>query len=183
MLEWLALALSVVALLLAAVTLPTTFQMWWGRPRLQIEFKRERVRSGVGLICRIVNVPIRRRVLRWLGVRRDTARGVGVTAEIRQSGSGQFVGRSQLTLTVADIDSFRADVPVTPPAWAIIMIHKDGAPEAQFPQAYGSDIEVQSGEYDCTLAVTWGENKINARRTFLIGRDEDTTVWRSRTNG
>src|SRR4030043_449437 len=73
--------ISILALIVAVVVLPTAFQMIGGRPKIIINFedwttitgKQDRV-----LQCDLQNEPIRWGILHWLGVRRMTADDVSV---------------------------------------------------------------------------------------------------------
>jgi len=67
--EWIALS----ALGLAALTLPTFFQMFWGRPNITFWFNRIEDERDTLLLVHIYNFPIANRALSSLGVKRDEA--------------------------------------------------------------------------------------------------------------
>ena len=52
---WVDIFLSAIAFGLAVVTLPTAFQMWWGRPAINVEFSADRMDVGTSLKCYIYN--------------------------------------------------------------------------------------------------------------------------------
>jgi hypothetical protein len=60
--------ISIVALVLAVVALPTTLQMFFGKPKITIRFSDDAVNGGHRLKCFFSNKGIKSRFLRWLGV-------------------------------------------------------------------------------------------------------------------
>jgi hypothetical protein len=85
-----ALPISIIALVLALVALPPTFQMIFGRPRLRTEFKEDITGAGKRLICEISNVPVRSRSLRFIGVRRDAA-AILADFQVREVGTNKVI--------------------------------------------------------------------------------------------
>jgi hypothetical protein len=70
--------LSVVASVIGLVTLPTAFQMFWGRPKIELTFHETRTDGYALMRCYISNEPINSRVIRKLGVSRTVT---NVTAD------------------------------------------------------------------------------------------------------
>jgi len=81
-----ALLVSIIALALAIVALPTVFQMFFGRPQLRIVFEETDIDIGRRLECRIYNVAVQNRILKLIGVRRDQA-VISTTFCVREAGS------------------------------------------------------------------------------------------------
>ncbi|MXW90492.1 MAG: hypothetical protein F4Z47_01705 [Rhodospirillaceae bacterium] len=176
-LQWSDVFLSLIAFGLAVVTLPTAFQMWWGKPHLTITFRREGVEAGAVLFLSVSNKPVKNKLLRSIGVRRDAAQNVGAIAEIRESGTNRFIGRKTLELSVNRGErSFRVNIFPKSPALAFLIRHKHGEENAEFSDG---KIELPQGEYMCELNIIWREEKIVQRRTFAVGGSINNTRWRA----
>lgn len=67
-----AFVISIVALAVAVVTLPTVFQMWFGRPLLNIKVQEHNRSTGQkDFMCEIYSSPVDFMLLRKIGVTRD----------------------------------------------------------------------------------------------------------------
>jgi hypothetical protein len=65
-------------------------QMIWGRPKLAIKFVEFTGTEGKDLICSIVNIPIKNKILKWIGVRRE-AGDLYVSFDIIEEGSNRLL--------------------------------------------------------------------------------------------
>ena len=67
-----AFTISVIALVLAIIALPTVFQMVWGRPNVDVIFtdSKDKRNQRKYLHCQIVNLPLENRLLQRFGVYR-----------------------------------------------------------------------------------------------------------------
>src|SRR5215210_4585270 len=83
--QWISFGLSIIALVVGFVTLPSVFQMFWGGPDIKLEFKHDdEFERGIRwLRCEIYNRPIENKVLRVLRVRRAIAEDVFARVELR----------------------------------------------------------------------------------------------------
>ena len=180
-LQWVDIFLSAIAFLVGIVTLPTAFQMWWGKPRLQLEFERTRVRGGVGLHCSITNEPVNNRILKWAGVIRDAAHKVRITVTIRENGTSRFVAGGKTTINVENEESsYSVDLYPSTRSWAIIVTQNDSSSSGEIhaPGSEGGKIDIQAGEYECTLGVKWGQDTVSITRVFYVNKNVEATQWR-----
>jgi hypothetical protein len=92
-----ALAISIVALLLALVALPPTFQMFFGRPCLRTRFTEQITADGKLLLSEISNAAVRSKVLRSIGVRRESAT-VFADFRVREVGTEKIIVDTTRTL-------------------------------------------------------------------------------------
>lgn len=69
--EVVALVISILALVVAAMTLPTMFQMVWGKPKIAQRFVAVDEPLSITLVCEVRNEPIRNGILKRLGIRRS----------------------------------------------------------------------------------------------------------------
>ena len=171
--QWTDVVLSVIAFGLAVMALPTAFQMWWGKPSLEIKLDRSRIDAGVGLFCLIKNIPIEIQFLRWLGVCRKAAHGMRATATVSKSGSGELVGYKQLEIFVGGNAAVpRVDLHPAVPSWAPVMIQSPGETSAMF-----GEIEIVPGEYCCEIEVEWGHDTRRVRNSFRVSDDANSTLF------
>ena len=176
-LQVLALCVSFLALGVAVVTLPTAFQMWWGKPTLDVEFKTDRRESGVGLRCFITNDPVKG----WrkeLGVHRETANNLCVVANIREGGRGSLVGNMiRPTINVENGPlSLRVDLHAGLPGIAVIFTQETGQENAIINDK-SKNISILPGEYECELKVVYDRGVIIKKTRCIIGRTADETYW------
>ena len=85
---WVALILGGIALLMA---MPTLAQMYWGRPKPEIDFEETNCEGAKFLQCTIRNRHVRNWLLRLLHVRRETAVDVWAMLEIRRYGTQEVM--------------------------------------------------------------------------------------------
>ena len=170
--QWTVVVLAVIAFGLAVMALPTAFQMWWGKPSLEIKLDRERLNAGVGLFCEITNKPIERQFLRWLGVYRAAAYGMRAIATVSKVGSGEIVGHKQLEIVVGGNAAVpRVELYPAVPSFAAVMVQGPGETSAMF-----GEVEIVPGEYSCEIEVAWGHDTGRVRNSFSVTDDANSTL-------
>ena len=174
-LQWTGVVLSIIAFGLALMTLPTAFQMWWGRPSLSIAYERGRFDPGVGLNCRIENVHVKSKLLSMLGVVRETAYAVKVSALIRESGPGKILSRVIPNINVeGSPPSSRADLHPGVSAFALIVLQ--GQDNVAFVCTPDRETVLSPGEYDCEVTVTCGTKSSIVQTTFVVESNANLTL-------
>jgi hypothetical protein len=98
--EW-SFLISLIALAISLMALPTVFQMFCGGPNLQIELDDYEVENNKTLRCLIVNKPIRNRFLSGIGVIRQPTEILGKMT-ISEAGSGRIIADSIRTYLTTD---------------------------------------------------------------------------------
>ena len=81
--EWVGITLAGVAIAMAT---PSIFQMFWGRPIVETQLELYAEKTERVLLVFLKNPPVKKRILRMLGVKRETVQSL--TAEIRISEVG-----------------------------------------------------------------------------------------------
>ena len=177
-LQWTDVVVSIIAFGLAVMTLPTVFQMRWGRPSLSIECERGRFDPGVGLNCRIENVHVKSKLLSMLGVVRETAYAVKVSARIRESGSGKTLSQTIPNINVEGAPpSSRADLHPGVPAFALLVFQgQDAVAVVCPPKDDGSETVLSPGEYNCEVTVTCGAKSSKVQTTFFVENNANHTL-------
>ena len=181
-LEWTAIVVAFAALALAVAALPTVLQMWFGKPSISVEFEKVGISLGVALKCNIINNPVKSRLLKRIGVRRQEARDLGGRVTIRESGGKKYVESMRLVFSyLKDEGEMRINLHPGNPTFVLIAYHKwkDGKPMLSSNGEDGNDnLELEPGEYDCELSLEWGQDRFETTRTFLISSDHHKTGWR-----
>ena len=180
-LGWTDVFLSVVAFGIGLVTLPTAFQMWWGKPAVSVTFTSDRRESGVGLKCFIANDPVKgwRKKLAY----RETANNLCMISTIRD-GKGELVGDMiRPTINVENgTPSLRVNLDAGLPGIAVICFQEAGQQKATINDQ-SKNITIEPGEYKCELKVIWNRGFITIRNGFIIGRSIDETYWATVRSG
>ena len=182
LLEWLTLLASLLALVLAFVSVPSGLQLWFGKPKVLVQFEKLRFKPGAGLIATVVNPAITNCFLKYLGVYRLTVEGLRAFATITESGSGRVVcpqGRLNWYLPeggkgiIANLSSgmfvkttiiFHSSNPTQSPTFKTIT-----NPEERSP--------LEPGAYICELKLLWANQTITRSRSFTIWKEADGTDW------
>ena len=172
-LQVLGLFMSILALGVAIMTLPTAFQMWWGRPSLDVEFKTDRSTRAVALRCLITNELIATWWHRKAGVIRDAAHDVRGSFTIRKGGTNELIFPGRLPFH-ADL---RAGVPVSS-VIALQFFEKEMA-QTRNHESDDESLMLPPGEYECELKLMWSQGGgITKNRTFRVAKNVDGTYWR-----
>ena len=181
-LEWTDVVLSAIAFGVGFVTLPTAFQMWWGKPAIAVQFDTDRRETGAYLKCYIYNDYVKNRALKLLGVRREPAHEVAGTVTIREHPTGKVIGQARLRLNVEKGgSSVRADIHVGLPAIAVIVYYEknDGGARLRDHEEGVEDQLIGQGEYEAALDIHWGQHSIRRKKLFFVGQNDERTNWRT----
>jgi hypothetical protein len=86
--EWTVAIIGAVAFLMAV---PSLLQMYFGRPKIHVEFRFYEDELNRYLVCEIYNLFVTRRLLKLLGVRRSTAEDVHGLVSITEEGTKRII--------------------------------------------------------------------------------------------
>jgi hypothetical protein len=172
-----ALIISIVALMVAIITLPTIFQMIWGRPKLMVRFDVIDRGAHRWLIAQIFNYPIKNRFLRLLGVRTEVAEDVNARVIIKEGHSQKVISS-----VVADIktytglpDAQRICLPASifPAAIGIVEV-KSNRDKAI---VYDKRIHLKTGSYSVSVEVVSSYKTILAQGDLLVTDNHPFIFW------
>lgn len=170
--------ISIVALVVALMVLPTVFQLFCGKPKLIIDFGVQEVKGGKVLQGELYNQPIRSRSLQILGIRRMVAEDVVVHFAIGEGGDG--------SKTIAQIIPSLISHTGTAPAQRINL------PPSIFPSQFGiatvedaealvrvfqQDTILVSGLYRVFVEVVMEGKTITAQRNFKVIDKPPFAMW------
>ena len=176
-LGWTDVVLSVVAFGIGLVTLPTAFQMWWGKPTPDMRFVTDRRESGVGLKCFITNDQVKG-WRKMFGVHRETANNLCVVATIRERGTKRPIGdmiRPNINVEKGE-SSLRVDLHAGLPGIAVIVYQETGQVGAKINDESKNTV-IDPGQYECELNVVWDRGSITKNTSCVIGKSIDETYW------
>jgi hypothetical protein len=178
-----ALVISFVALAAGVVTLPTAFQMFWGRPTIVFEFSEIVGEHGKELVCGLSNAPIESKILRRLGVHREMAI---VTAKFRvcEAGSNHIV-MDTAQARLIDIaggnstGSIRGTVSdqIFPLTFQCAFHPRESA-QAMAVDPWGKAVTpLLPGRYRVDVDVICGDTIFSKRRDLTVGNTPLLTYW------
>lgn len=181
--QWSGLAISVIAFVLAIMTLPTAFQMWWGRPEIKIRFVKADRSNMVALQCYIENEPIRSKLLRMLGVHRDSA-DIAADLTVRETPNGRQIVHKRPLLNIEQGEpTLRVTLAARLPAiFAVAYQMRDNQQAAIFSDGgdridTGNEILLVPGVYEAEVHVLLQDANVVSKKTFQIGRNSEGTYW------
>lgn len=181
-LQWVFGGLSLVAVVLAFMTLPTVFQMVWGQPRLTTEptdrsIRRDRNRDAKSLDCCIYNLPIENPILRAIGVRRSAIEDLYVLYAIKESGSGRVI-QAELE---GELEGHgggphrRIRVPSSGlPVMFRVLLH-----EPSGEALIADEITIPPGSYIVDISILASDEIVQESFRFIVGTRPSETHWLS----
>jgi hypothetical protein len=173
------LILSIIALIVGVVTLPTVFQMWFGRPRIETKVRHQEWSDQKRFICEIYNSYIDSKVLRTIGVSRDDVT-ISAGYEILEAGTNRTVVNQNRAMLypLSDVGSkgLRIRLEDAFPAAFVCMIYTNGKLFVQLDN--GEEKELSSGRYIVHVVIaTKHEGDLLFRHGIIVDRNRETTQW------
>lgn len=173
--EWIGIVLAGVGLVMAV---PSAMQMTYGRSLITLRFGIEDKEKACFYHCEVYNMPIKNRLLRKLGVRKEAAQDVVAMFEIRE----RVTGRCQCPLTVtilktqSGVGAERISLPASlfPAIFAIIYVDKN-TNEVSVMREPKSLLPV--GEYTAEVKVVEGQDTHIVRCNFVIADKYPFVYW------
>lgn len=175
--EWVALILGGVSFLMAVSPF---IQMIWGKPKLTLKFHRRTGNIGyISLECYVYNLPIRNKLLTWLGVRRENTSGIIALFELREALSGEVVRDFHVTeiRTPAGEVSDSTSTPASLLGLGISLVLFDkaaGQAKVGMPHELR---ELPQGTYEAHLIICEGDRFHRATRRLIVTNTEPYVYW------
>jgi hypothetical protein len=182
--EW---AAFVVGGLGIAMSAPSIFVMIWGQPKVNVRIEKYIEGDEHLLPVYIENLPVKSRILRFLGVRRQSVQSLEATLRIHEVGSGVVLVPILHCPIYAsddntDIGRGRITLPPTFSVAATILIAKwDGAHgKAVVPgDRLRTPITVGVGSYRAEIVLYIDGDPMRVTRTFMVGQNSAGLQWAS----
>jgi hypothetical protein len=173
--SWVALIIGVLAFLVAILPF---IRMMWGGPKILLHFRIEDMENNCYYSCEIHNIPIRNRLLKALGVRRETAQDVTAAFEIEERGTGKTICpiTQALIKTQTRVGAERILLPASffPALFAIVFIEK-GKSEVRVMRE--DKLILPIGNYTAKVRVFAGEDKYISKCNFVVDNKHPFVLW------
>lgn len=186
-LQWVDIVLSFIAFGIAIVALPTIFQMFWGRPTLEVEFTRATKDQQRMLGVFVRNPPVKFKPLKRLGIRRDSIQSLTASFQISEAGSGTVVAsiREALFYTDEELEPVPRERISLPPTFSVAtsfpvaMWMNDGKDVVVAPDRLRDVLSLQPGLYRAKITIMVDGEPSRYERKFVVGAKADDLVWAS----
>jgi hypothetical protein len=166
------------------MTAPTIFQMIWGKPRVDISFEDVDDPNGKSLQVFFNNPPVRNKLLRFLGVRRETVQSLTVQFRISEPWSGKILVPIHQGLIYTDeVDvaestcKGRISLPPTfsVGATTMIIMWQDGAYIP--PDRLRQPRQLTAGIYEVLILFLVDGEPRQVSRLFTVGTSSTDLQW------
>lgn len=192
--QWAGLIISVVALVIGVVALPSAMQAAFGAPKLRLSLDSKDIGGHRVLRCVIHNVPVRNRALRLLRVHRSAAEDVTAHFRIREDGTGRVVNDLVQAMLIPmgmggppPSQRIRLAASFLPATLPIVATRKEGGDTWIFwtnPSSTG-DLDPENGQvlppgiYVADIVVTASEAQHWLAGRFAVGQNAEGLYWTS----
>lgn len=175
-------------LIALVMAVPPAFQMFWGGPKLRLDFRELNGSEIKRLFCSISSVPIQNRMLRRIGVRRDPA-VVSATFRICEAGSNRVVlDTAQANLIEIGSPQSRGSIVATihHPDFGVTFdcaFHGKDRDHADALDPFKNTVvPLPPGRYRVDIDVLCGEKLLSRWQEMTVGTRSDHTYWLSSSN-
>ena len=185
--DWVALTGIIIGVVALVIAFPPFLHMFLRHPKVEIVFTQEHHQSSNVLKCELFNRPIRNRLFRSLGARRDTIEDLNVNYQIHEAGSQKIIVPVVLDVLVnthsgppvprarlAESD-FSARFGVV--AW--IEKQQSVMPLIDITklEPVAGALPLEAGRYLARVTVYEPGKTTNGQREFLVGEAMDNLRW------
>lgn len=180
--QWIAIVLGGLGL---AMAMPSLFQMFWGRACVKTEFEISAHNNERSLVIFLQNPPVKNRVLRMLGVKREGVQSL--TAELRISEFGSkrvIVPIRHLRLfsdeDISDKGSNRIMLPPTYSVGASIVIamwDNSNKGAVILGDRLRQPLLLREGYYYAQIILIMDGEPTEILRQFVVGKNADDLIW------
>ena len=178
--------ISVIALAVAIMALPTVFQMIWGRPNIGVKFidTTDKRAHRKYLHCQIINYPIDNRLLQKLGVYRRPIDDVNIFFSVEDIETHKMVV-TDIMATIYTTQNAKPMISVSLPVSNIpAMINLVEARDDGYTNTIANyeakNIQLPVGKYCANIRVYTSEKETEYRRNFVVGSKQEDLHWDSK---
>jgi len=163
----------IVGLVALAFALPPFFQMMGGGPNVRVSFDESNEQGARFLLCRIHNLPIRNRALRWMRVSR-TPTEIFAMFDVREHGTKRILA-SAFRAELTDLKSHTHGLvllnrPPLPVIFTVVQHNDEGAFTFNHAPSERERKPLAPGEYFATIKIASGEATVDeVNYSFTIG--------------
>ncbi|MEE8543035.1 MAG: hypothetical protein V3S94_04195 [Gammaproteobacteria bacterium] len=180
--EWVAVVLAALAVVMA---FPPLFQMALGRPRLAVEIETDAQGEKRNLIVFLKNRPVTNRLIKKLGVKRETIQSLSAHVQVVEAGSGTILSpirHARIFANSEDLDAPRERISL-PPTYGVAAVffvaRWDGTSHRAVlaPDRLRSEEALPGGYFEARIIVTVDGEPLGFAGRFLVGQSADDLRW------
>jgi hypothetical protein len=180
--EWVGIVLAGLALAMAT---PSIFQMFWGRACVEIEFEVSAKGSERSLLIFLKNPPVKSRILKGLGVKRETVQSLTAEIRISEFGSKKIIvpirhARLFSDDDSSDIGSNRIVLPPTYSVAASIMVamwDNKNKRAVILGDRIRQPLLLGEGYYWIQISIIVDGDPKEISQQFVVGKNADDLIW------
>lgn len=182
--EWVAIVIAGVGIVLV---IPSTFQMFWGRAYVKTEFKVSAKGDERSLVILLQNPPVQNRVLKTLGVRRETVQSLTGELRISEAGSNVIIDTIRRARIFTDEDKSDSDRGsnriVLPPTYSvaasmmIAMWDNNLKGAIVLGDLLRKELLLRKGYYTVQIMIFVDGEPVEESRQFVVGEKADDLIW------
>lgn len=180
--EWIGVILAGVGLAMAT---PNIFQMFWGRPLVRAQFERYVEDGERALLIFLNNPPVQKRLLRILGVKRETVQGLTAEFRISEVANGKVIvpirhANIYSDDDTSDIGRSRVILPPTYSVAASIIIAKWDISKNKVvipSDRLRKELQIDAGYYQADIILFVDGDPQHISRRFVVGGKADDLIW------
>jgi hypothetical protein len=170
--------ISLLALVVAVMALPTVLQMFWGQPKIVTKFGETPVDDALVLILEIRNLPITNKLLKFLRVRRLPADDVTAFVDIKNAKGTNKVILSELVKikTLSGVYGYRISLPSSPLSASIGLITVTGDGKVHTFSEKNATV-LPPDEYSVSVLAVADNKAIRIDRHFVVDDKKPYAHW------
>lgn len=180
--EWVGIILAGVGIVIAT---PSIFQIFWGRSCIEMEFEVSTKDAERSLMILLKNPPVKNKILKVLGVKRETVQSLTAELRISEFGSKRVIVPIRHATLFSDDDptdkgSSRIVLPPTYSVAAGIMVsmwddEKKGA--VILGDRLRQPLLLKNGYYIAQIIIIVDGEPKEYIRQFAVGDNADSLIW------
>lgn len=177
--------ISVIALLMAILALPTVFQLVWGRPNIGVRFidSTDKRAHRKYLHCQIINHPLENKLLQKIGVYRRPIDDVNVSFSVEDIETHKMVVTNILapiytTQNPEPMISVSLPTLAIPALFNLVEARDDGYTNT-ISNYEAKNIQLPIGEYCAIIRISTSEKEREYRKNLFVGSKQEDLHWDS----
>lgn len=180
--EWVAIVIAGVGIV---IVIPNTLQMFRGRACVETEFEVSAKDNERSLVILLKNPPIQNRILKNLGVKRETVQSLTADIRISEFGSRKIIvpirrGRIFTDEDTIDKGSNRIVLPPTYSVAGSIMVamwDKKVERAVILGDVLRKPLALNAGDYFAQIIICVDGEPNEISRQFIVGKSADELIW------
>lgn len=180
--EWISIVFTGLAI---AMAVPSLLQMIWGRACIETEFKVATRGNTRSILVFLKNPPVKNRVLKLLGVRRETVQSFTAEYRISEQGSKTIIDPIRVARLFSDEDTLEegSNRIVLPPTYSVAACIGIGTWDDSIKRAViledriRDSLLLSKGIYHLNIMMFLDGEPKEISRQLVVGSTADDLVW------